>query len=414
MSRMAATLARDLDVTETGYGHAVSLDTGAQLSRALLSYLVMLIAALRLLPFEFAVPAEIRIQPGFPILGSLATFAMFVPYGFLTRRARMGRLGQHQVAIMLSAGTLGLMLETARLFEPLSDASPWHVFAAVLGAAAGAWLCVRAHHDATGTANALNALLLQLPLMGLAYLLLPLLWVSSEAAEGDPTRLALTLSVGLLGASLLGSIARAIRAYTPNRAWWMLPVVASVWITVGMLPSVLVDWRIALGCVVIVTAFAAWRGRWSAPAFVERRYEVPALFAASPFFAIYFIGAGVWPGHSFRTVPLVHLGMPTTEAGLALALPLLEAGIAATVLGYVIAEFHGRREEQLRGMASRVMFWACLAMIVSEASRSFFGYEGASLLRAALSLGAAAYGAALYHLQRAHVKVAARRLRHAR
>ena len=410
---MAATLTGELDLGHRGLVHATPLDSGARLSRALLSYLVVLIAALLLLPFEFAVPTRVEFQFAVAPLSTIATCAMFVPYGFLTRRARVGRVGQHLVSIMLSAGMLAVLLETAQLFEPACEASPWHVLASVAGAAIGAWLCERAHDDVNGTANALHALLLQLPLMGLAYLLLPLLWASSAAAQGDPARLGLTLSIGLLGASILGSIARAIRAYTPDRAWWLVPAVAATWITVGMLPSVLVDWRITLGCILSVTAFASWRGRWSAPMFVERRYEVPALFAASPFMLIYLVGAGVWPGRSFRTIPLVQLGMPTSDAGLALALPLLEAGIAATVLGYIIAEFHGRSEAPFRDVASRVMFWACLVLIASEGSRSYFGFEGASALRAVLSLGAAAYGAGLYHLQREHVKVVARRINRA-
>ena len=411
---MATTLDCDLDASDLGLGRTIALDSGARLSRALLSYLVALIAALTLLPFEFAMPAQLRFQLALDPLGTLATCAMFVPYGFLSRRSRFGRVGQHRGTVMLSAAMLALVLETAQLFEPSCDATLWHVFAAIAGALAGAWLCERAHDDANGTANALHALLLQLPLMGLAYLLLPLLWASGAAAHDDPRRLGLTLSVGLVGASLLGSIARAVRAYTPNRSWWLVPVVALTWISVGLLPSLLVDWRLTLVCLAIVTAFASWRGRWSAPMFVERRYEVPALFAASPFMAIYFIGAGVWPGHSFRTIPLVHLGMPTTDAGLELVLPLLEAAIAATVLGYIIAEFHGRSERAFRDSASRLLFWAAMVLIMSELSRSFFGYEGASLLRAVLSLGAAAYGAGLYHLQREHVKVVARRVFHAR
>jgi VanZ family protein len=409
---MAATLARELHVASRGLGRAAPLDSGARLSRALLSYLVVLIAALLLLPFEFAMPAAVRIPLEFPTLGTLAVAAMFVPYGFLTRRSRMGRVGQHLASVMFSAGLLSLVLEALQLFEPACLASPWHVLAAVVGAGTGAWLCERAHDDANGTAHALRALLLQLPLMGLVYLLLPLLWASGAAATDDPTRLALTLSVGLSGASILGSIARAVRAYTPDRKWWLVPTAAATWIAIGMVPSLLVDWRIAVACIAVVTAFAAWRGRWSAPQFIERRYEVPSLIAAAPFMAVYFIGAGVWPGHSFRTVPLVHLGMPTTEAGLSLVLPLIETGIASTVLGYVIAEFHGRAEASFRAASSRVLFWTMLPLIASEVSRSFFGYEGASLVRAVLSLGAATYGAWLYHLQRDHVKVVAHRLNH--
>ncbi|MCC7051804.1 MAG: hypothetical protein IT355_00970 [Gemmatimonadaceae bacterium] len=388
----------------------VSLDSGARLSRALLSYLVVLIASLLLLPFGFVVPERLAPAYAFTPLGTLATLAMFVPYGFLSRRARTGRAGQHVLSIVASGGLLALALETAQLFEPSCEASPWHLLAAMAGAGLGAWLCARAHEDEYGTSNAVHAMLLQLPLMGLTYLLLPLLWASGAAAQGDPARLALTVSIGLMGASILGSVARAIRGYTPDRAPWMVPAVALLWSAIGMLPSLLVDWRITLGGMALITAFASWRGRWSAPPFQERRYETPALLSAAPFMALYFVGAGIWPGHSFRSNPLVHLGMPVSEAGLALALPLLEMGIAATVLGYVVAEFNGRSESALRDILARVLAQACVALVLVEVARSFFGFEGASLLRVVLALGAAAYGAMLYHLQRAHVKVMARRI----
>ena len=164
---MAATLAGEIDLGHVGRRFAAPLDSGARLSRALLSYLVVLIAALLLLPFEFAMPDQLRITLGFSPLSTIAMCAMFVPYGFLTRRARVGRVGQHRFAIMLSAATLALVLETAQLFEMAHEASPWHVGAAVAGAGIGAWLCERAHAEANGTANASRALLLQLPLMGL-------------------------------------------------------------------------------------------------------------------------------------------------------------------------------------------------------------------------------------------------------
>ena len=100
---MSSTLAGEFDVRHAGAGYAEPLDSGARLSRALLSYLVVLIAAMSLLPFEFAMPAQIQFNFGFSPLSTIATCAMFMPYGFLTRRSRMGRMGQHRIAIMLSA-----------------------------------------------------------------------------------------------------------------------------------------------------------------------------------------------------------------------------------------------------------------------------------------------------------------------
>lgn len=398
------------DVHLEGRSVAPSHDSGARLSRALLSYLVVLIAALLLLPYDFAIPAAYRFRFDTSPIGAMVMFAMFAPYGFLTRRARAGSRGEHVVMVMLSAGMLALALETAQLFVPAASASVWHLVSAVAGAAGGAVACERLHHNVRTTAHAAQAMLLQLPLMGLVYLLLPVLWASAAAAQGDRLRLVLTLAVGLAGASILGSIARATRAFTPNRRWWVVPSVAAVWASLGLLPTVLVDWRLTICGLLAIVAFTSWRGRWSAPMFVERRYEARALLAASPFMAVYFILAGVWPGQSFRSNPLVHLGMPTTEQGLAMALPLLEMGIAATVLGYMISEFRGRSESSFRQSGLGVVSWAGVLVLVTEAARSFFGYEGASLLRAALCVFAATYGAGLYHVQRDHVKVLARRL----
>jgi VanZ family protein len=217
---MHATPAPELHVQARGSSRTALPDSGARLSRALLSYLVVLIASLQLLPFEFVIPEQLHLGSAASPLRTLAVFAMFVPYGFLTRRARSGGRGEQLAAIVLSAAMLALALETAQLFEPSSEASVWHLLASICGAAAGAWLCERVHQDRYGTANAVHAMLLQLPLMGLAYLLLPLLWASSAAGQNDPLRLMLTVSVALAGASLLGSIARATRAHTPLRWLW--------------------------------------------------------------------------------------------------------------------------------------------------------------------------------------------------
>ena len=407
---MVAIPAYDIALEVHAAGSAARHDSGARLSRALLSFLVLLMAALQLLPFEFATPDTLAFSRELSIGGTLVSAAMFVPYGFLSRRARTGRAGRQLALVILSAVMLAVALEAAQLFVPAATASVWHLAGSIVGAAVGAWACDRLHADDRGSATTVNAMLLQLPLMGLAYLLWPLLWSSSAAAHDDPRRLLLTIAAGMAGASLLGSIARATRAHTPDRPKWLIATVALAWGSIGLAPSLLLDWRTTAAGIAAITALAAWRGRWTAPLFIERRYEAPALLAASPFLAIYFIGMSVWPGNSFRTFPLVHLGVPTSEAGLALALPLIEMGIAATVLGYVIAEYLGRSVSSLQESCMRVLYWSGAVLTVTEAARSIFGYEGASLLRATLSTAAAVYGAWLYHLQRAHMRVVRDRL----
>jgi hypothetical protein len=126
---------------------------------------------------------------------------------------------------------------------------------------------------------------------------------------------------------------------------------------------------------------------------------------------VYLIAIGVWPFVSVRTFPLLRIGMPMTDLGPAIVLPLLEVGIACTVLGYLLAELRGRNEHGFADSLPAVLVQATGVVTVMEGTRSIYGYEGASLARAALSLCAVAYGAWLYHLQRAHVKTVARRAR---
>lgn len=390
------------------------VDSGARLASAILGYLLLLVGALTLMPFAFEQPVVFRVVLAWTPRDVLLNVALFVPIGFVARRAWRTRGDRYGLGVLALAVATSLVIEMLQLFEPSRFASPWDVAANVTGAVIGASileLVARRHEDEDELTT--DVLLLQLPLMGLVYLLVPLLWVSGMAAEGDPPRLILTLLVGLTGASILGSVARAMAPMTLERSWWSLPAAATAWATVGLLPAVRLDWRLVVLAIAATGLHAGWRGRMSAPPFFERRFEVPALMAATPFLALFLVGSAIWPARGFRTVPLWHVGFPTADGGMALVLPVIEALVGMTVLGYVIAEFQGRNEFGFRSAWPRVVRWALAVLVGGEALRSVLAYEGASVLRLALSFACCVYGAWLYHLQREHVKIVARRRREA-
>lgn len=415
---MSASVVRPLPyAADAGPGVASRerVDSGARLSAAVLGYLLLLIGALTLMPFEFTRPAVLRVVVGWSLRDVLLNVALFIPVGFLTRRAWRGNRDPLALASIGVAALASLTIEVLQLFEPSRFASPFDVAANVAGAIVGVALLEGVVRGQATTEDELttDVLLLQLPLMGLVYLLVPLLWVSATAAEGDPARLALTLCVGMTGASILGSVARAMGPMTLDRRWWSVPVAAMIWALVGIGPAVRLEWHLAALTIVLVGLHAGWRGRLSAPPFQERRFEVPALLAATPWLALFLVGSAIWPARGFRTVPLWHWGLPTAEGGMALMLPVIEALVGATVLGYVIAEYQGRREYGFRTAWPRVVRWALSILVGGEALRSVLAYEGASGLRLVLAFVACVYGAWLYHLQREHVKVVARRRREA-
>ncbi len=390
-------------------------DSGARLSWAVLGYLGLLIAALTLMPFGFVVPEQPRLTDEWTWHDIAFNVALFMPVGFLVRRAWRPRGGGAGLAIVGVAALASIAIEGAQLFLPQRYPSALDVLTNVAGAAAGVALfdlIARRHRgDEEGASD---VLLLQLPLMGLLYLLVPLLWVTARAAVEDAPRLVLTAAVAAMGASILGSVARAMIPVTVARAWWTVPAAAATWAAVGVLPAADLAPRWTVSIIVLAAAMAAWRGRLAAGPFVERRYEVPALRALVPYLAIFLVGSAIWPARAFRSVPLWHLGLPTADAGFALMLPVIEAVVGSSILGYVVAEFQGRRELRFATAWPRVAPWAIGILVATEGLRSVLAYEGASVLRLGLAAVTCAYGAWLYHLQREHVKVVARRRRAAR
>ena len=85
-------------------------------------------------------------------------------------------------------------------------------------------------------------------------------------------------------------------------------------------------------------------------------------------------------------------------------LHVVEAVAAFTLLGFMLAEFRGRREARFRGGVLHVVGWCGGAALIAEALEGFRQDGGASGARWLLLVTGALYGAWLYHLQRAHVR----------
>jgi hypothetical protein len=83
---------------------------------------------------------------------------------------------------------------------------------------------------------------------------------------------------------------------------------------------------------------------------------------------------------------------------------LLEHVAAFTLVGYMIAEFHGRNARGLRDTTLRVARWVGGISLVLEVSRGWYPDTGASVLMWLFTVVAALFGGWLYLLQRDHVR----------
>ena len=378
-------------------------DTRARLGVALLAYMLAVTFIVTLLPFRFAWPSAWRVLVFGPPVDILANVLLFVPLGFLFRLARP-RARRLTVLSAVAAGALvSVAIEAVQFFEATRSSSLADVAANAIGAGVGALAFERIASLPRLGGRLIGWLALELPLMGLVYLLVPLLWIASLASQGQSARVLTTLVLGVFGAILLGGMQRAYfgpaRAAAPRDT----AAFAALWFVAGAFP--LLAWRPfeMLAAAVAVALLCWWQGARPLPAGAEnRRFEVPLLMRAAPVYGAHLalitllpLRAHVGPWH-------LSLGFSPATAHQVEILRVLEIVAAFTLVGYMVAEVRGRAVARYRNALPRLALWSIALALAVECVRGFDA-QGGSIARGALTVAAALYGGWLYYLQRAHV-----------
>ena len=414
LTHLADPLARHLvplDGTEVPIAEAPApsapLDTGARLAIGLLAYIALVTAVVTLLPFQFAFPSSPRVVLVGGMADVLANIVLFVPLGFLYAVARQEK-SPTLLRVFLTALLASAAIESVQLFEVTRFASLSDVIANGLGAALGAFGQRRLARRIAMDARTLGRLSLELPLMGLVYLLIPLLWLDGLAGRDSATHLWPLLALGLFGASLLASAQR--HHFGPNRllSRELMTGAACAWFLLGGFPGLAPRASIVLFLMLAAVGVVVWvrsedRSRARS---INRRFESKALSEAAPFYAAYLLllvapvasysGTG-WNGD-------LVFAATATPWNTSAVLHIVETVAAFTLLGYMLAELRGRREARFREGVRYIAVCGAGAAAVTELLEGFRPDGGASALRLVLLIIAALYGAWLYHLQRAHVR----------
>jgi glycopeptide antibiotics resistance protein len=382
-------------------------DTGARLAAALLAYMALVTAVVTLLPFQFAFPSEPRVMLAGGVVDALANVALFVPLGFLYSVARQ-RSNVSLTRVFVIALLASAAIESVQLFEVTRYASLSDVIANGIGGALGAMGQRRLARRIAMDARTVGRLSLELPLMGLVYLLLPLLWLDGLAGRDSATQLWPLLALGLFGASLLASAQR--HHFGPNRllSRELMTAAACAWFLLGAFPGLAPHASIVLFLMLAAVGMFVWvratdRSRARS---INRRFEAKALSEAAPFYAAYLLllvapvatsAGSAWNGD-------LGFGAMAAAWNTDAVLHVVETVAAFTLLGYMLAELRGRREARFREGVRYIAVSSAGAAAVTELLEGFRPDGGASALRLALLIVAALYGAWLYHLQRAHVR----------
>lgn len=378
-------------------------DTGARLGTALLVYMLGVTVIVTLLPFHFTWPDHWRVSVWSDPYDVVVNVLLFVPIGFLFRLARPPERQGSILVVVCNAALIGIAIEATQLFDLTRQAALLDVIANTFGAWLGVLAFDRIAKSARLSGRLIGWLGLEIPLMGLVYLLVPLLWVNTLAARGQWLPMAGTFLIAAFGAIVMGGLQRHYFGPARTAEAHHTAAFAALWFVAGafaMLP-----WQpIGLAGGALAVAALCWgqgRRRLHDPG-SNRRFEAALLSSALPIYAAYLVvlvvspllpEAGSWKGR---------LGFPGVAPSPVETAQLLELCAAFTLVGYMAAELRGREVRQYRDALPRLIAWAVGLALAAETARGF-ELHGASLSRGVLLVATCLYGGWLYYLQRDHV-----------
>ena len=384
---------------------ASTQESRARLSFVLLVYFVAIVAILQLAPFGFLVPQDIRLVALTDWRDALTALVLFVPLGFLYPLTRMSEHSS-RLHVALWSALVATLIAAGRIFELDRDVAIADIAAATAGAVFGATLLKAVNARTRKSARLAGRLSLEIPLIGLIYLLLPLLVATSISAASDIRRMLMLLPLGFLAARLLSGVQE--HHFGPARVFTArsMCIIAAGWTALGAFPAAFRYPLLTAGVVIVVAVATLYdASRPSLHGGEERRFEADILRSATPYVVVYFLDVLFLPLAS--GIDRWHFAMGLTGSGGDLAqqvVPLLEPITSLVLLGYLLAEARGRRELKFRRVAARVALECALVAVAIEASRGFQRQVGASALEFLLLVIAAVLGAGMYHHQRERVR----------
>jgi VanZ family protein len=378
-------------------------DTSTRLALALLGYFVLVTLVITLTPFDFAwrpVHLSWLLAPS----DIVANIALFLPIGFLLRSLGFRSTPRVWQAVLFAAA-FSVLLETAQIFIAGRFVSVVDVVTNTIGAYLGIRLRDRVARWSVWRPHVVGRIGLDVPLVGLLYLLVPQLWLSGVGLVDHVQRSATMLLLGCAGSIVLVALHRHKWHGGARLAAKLVPPLVLAWFAVGALPALAGAPHIFVPLALCVVVITAWLLRPGAEV-QERRFEADTLGRFVPVFMLYLVVSALWP--PLRAMAPWHgaIGFANrlNDAGVIDVLLLLEQVGGFTLLGYAAAEWRGRRELALAADLPRVTVIAVAFAVGLELAQGVLVGPGASLLRALLATSGAMYGAAVYHLARAHVR----------
>lgn len=366
----------------------------------MLVYIVLVIFLLTWNPFSLTLPEHLQLSFRIGPRDALANVLLFLPVGFLFRLGQ----GRPRGAILLGAA-ISAGIEAGQFFIPGRTPSVVDIAMNTVGSWIGAGLYDLLSARIAMTPRMVGRLALEVPLMGLIYLLVPLLWVNRLVPDQGLNRWLLTTLIGLCGAIVLSDIFQQWWGPVNLQSLWRVALVAGAWFLVGTGPSLLsdsLDGLASLSGIALLTAALAAILKPSA----NRRFERVTLRRLIPGFLLYLVLQALWPPLQPTSAWHATFGLmdPLAREDIRVNIRLIEHLAAFTVLGYIAAEWRGRAELSWGRDFPQLLLVGIVSALALEVLVGFQAGPGASFLRLLIATCGALFGGILYHLQRDHVR----------
>lgn len=381
---------------------------------ALLLYMTFIILQITLIPFNFHVPMQIKFTWDFYYSGIITNVFLFVPIGFLyclaqnnSDRLRWNQNGFNKlqrfihllcIKELLLGLLLSLIIEIVQGFIPGRISSGYDI----ITNGAGAWVGAQIFEQIGKRINKgqmAGLFALKLPLMNLVYLLIPLLWLNGLSAGKNPIHLALLALLGLFGSMLMFSIYYHNFHRTKKISVNLFTLSVLVWFFVSSVPALL---RFPLPVITLGLSIGIFiRLRFFFPLRLTpdtRRYELPALQRLLPIYLFYMLALFLWP-----TTMDLHMLQETylfeDKGRVFLIFGFLERFAAYTLLGYIVAEMRGRKNENLGRTLVWILFISLNLLVVNGILRGVLAIHFSLFLELFIVVSASIYGGIIYRLQ---------------
>ena len=363
---------------------------------ALFSYVLLVTLVITLFPFRFQWPERIHFLWFGGWSDTLLNVLFFLPLGFLYKLIRPEDSIRRTLGLGLG---LSCAIEVAQIFLAERFPSPMDVLTNGMGAWLGALLVDSAQRQLSN--HWVSSLALELPLMNVVYLLIPLIWLNGLAAEKDYFHHGLAMLLGLCGCLIVSAVYLHLLELSgaPRSKWVALS--ATGWFLIGSLPRVSQSPALVVfgSALVAVATRALVMFPWLRKS-DQRRFEIPVLKRVWPIYSVYLIllalsplpsryqnWSGVWSFHNLGEQFSIPVWL------------LTEYFAAFTLLGYIVAESHGRRNITQGRSILWSCFWCGLAAALLEVCRGFHPRHAASFLQGLFAFTGSLYGSLIYWLQ---------------